>query len=70
MANETELALSAFWAAVCSQLNVSLQRICLPLDRVSPSLTQREASRAGSGSWSTMHQEIQDLEELVYFSFI
>lgn len=40
-----------------------------PLDRASPSLTQREASRAGSGSRSTMHQEMQDLEELTYRLF-
>lgn len=43
----------------------------LPVDRASPSLTQREARRTGSGCRSTIHLESQDLEELIiYLSFI
>lgn len=76
MAYETELALSAVRAGEGIQFPPSsgslrlracltVTAVPLPVDRDSRCLTQREASRAGRGSRSTMHREIQDLEELI-----
>ena len=73
MSKETELALSAVRALGEIRFTPSsaVTAALLPVDRASPSLTQREARRTGSGCRSTIHLKSQDLEELIiYLSFI
>ena len=66
---ELALSLEGLWFAPSSEC-VTAAASLLWTETPSLSLTQRDASRAGSGSWSTMHQELTDLEALVYLSFI
>lgn len=73
MANDTEFALSAVRAGEGIRFTPSsaVTAVHFPADGASPSLTQREASRTGSGWRSKIHLQSQDLEELItYLSFI
>lgn len=74
MADETQLASHPIRHgrdAVCSQLWMCSAGTAahLPVDTASRSLAQREASRAGSGSRSTIHREIGGTLFIIYFTF-